>query len=133
MWGFADPNDLATTSCIPITSQTDLIAPPAIIPVPAGAALRKTLPEPFLPLTSWCKVLPSFKGILIKFLFATSVAFLIASGTCFDFPCPIPIDPFWLPTTTRAANPNLLPPFTTFVILFIATSFSFISFSIFLF
>ena len=50
--GFADPNDFATTSWIPKTSQTDLIAPPAIIPVPAGAALKKTLPEPFLPLTS---------------------------------------------------------------------------------
>ena len=37
LWGFADQSDLATTSCIPNTSQTDLIAPPAIIPVPAGA------------------------------------------------------------------------------------------------
>ena len=52
LWGFAEPSDLATTSCIPKTSQTDLIAPPAIIPVPAGAALRKTLPEPFFPFTS---------------------------------------------------------------------------------
>ena len=50
--GFAEPKDLATTSCIPRTSHTDLIAPPAIIPVPAGAALKKTFPEPFLPLTS---------------------------------------------------------------------------------
>ena len=107
------------------------MAPPAIIPVPAGAALKKTFPDPFLPLTSWCKVLPSFKGIFIKFLLATSVAFLIASGTCFDLPWPIPILPFWLPTTTNAAKPNLLPPFTTFVILLIATNFSFISLSIF--
>ena len=95
---------------MPKTSQTDRIAPPAIIPVPAGAALKKTFPEPFFPFTSWWRVLPSFKGILIKFLLATSDAFLIASGTCFDFPWPIPIDPFWFPTTTRAANPNLLPP-----------------------
>ena len=41
LWGLAEPNDLATTSWIPRTSQTDLIAPPAIIPVPAGAALMK--------------------------------------------------------------------------------------------
>ena len=39
LWGFAEPKDLATTSCIPKTSHTDRIAPPAIIPVPAGAAL----------------------------------------------------------------------------------------------
>ena len=38
-----------------------------------------------------------------------------------------------MPTTTKAANPNLRPPLTTFVILLIATSFSFISLSIFLF
>ena len=52
LWGLAEPRDFATTSCIPKTSQTDLIAPPAIIPVPAGAALRKTFPDPFFPLTS---------------------------------------------------------------------------------
>ena len=52
LWGFAEPNDFATTSWIPKTSQTERIAPPAIIPVPAGAALKKTLPEPFFPLTS---------------------------------------------------------------------------------
>ena len=50
--GLAEPRDLATTSWIPKTSQTDLIAPPAIIPVPEGAALRKTFPDPFLPFTS---------------------------------------------------------------------------------
>ena len=130
--GFAEPNDFATMSCMPNTSQTDLIGPPAIIPVPAGAVLKRTFPEPFLPFTSWCNVLPSFKGILIKFLLASSVAFLIASGTCLDLPWPIPTEPFWLPTTTKAAKPNLLPPLTTLVILFIATSFSFISLSIFL-
>ena len=59
--GFAEPKDFATTSWIPNTSQTDLIAPPAIIPVPAGAALKKTFPEPFFPLTSWWRVLPLSK------------------------------------------------------------------------
>ena len=37
---------------MPNTSQTERIAPPAIIPVPAGAALKKTFPDPFFPLTS---------------------------------------------------------------------------------
>ena len=94
LWGLAEPRDLATTSWIPKTSQTDRIAPPAIIPVPAGAALKKTFPEPFLPLTSWWSVRPSFNGILTKLLLATSVAFFIASGTCLDFPWPMPTDPF---------------------------------------
>ena len=44
--GLDEPKDFATTSWMPKTSQTDLIAPPAIIPVPAGADLKKTLPEP---------------------------------------------------------------------------------------
>ena len=48
--GFAEPSDFATTSWIPNTSHTERIAPPAIIPVPAGADLKKTLPEPFFPL-----------------------------------------------------------------------------------
>ena len=38
LWGFADPRDFATTSCIPRTSQTDLIGPPAIIPVLRGGS-----------------------------------------------------------------------------------------------
>ena len=37
------------------------------------------------------------------------------------------------PSGTKAAKPNLLPPLTTLVILFMATNFSFMSLSIFLF
>ena len=50
--GLADPRDFATTSCMPKTSHTDLIAPPAMIPVPTGADLINTFPDPFLPFTS---------------------------------------------------------------------------------
>ena len=46
--GFDEPMDLATISLMPATSQVALIAPPAIIPVPEGAALNKTLPAPSL-------------------------------------------------------------------------------------
>jgi large subunit ribosomal protein L18 len=49
---FADPNDFATMSFIPTTSQAALIGPPAIIPVPEGADLNNTLPAPSLPKTS---------------------------------------------------------------------------------
>ena len=37
LWGLDEPSDFATTSCIPKTSHADLIAPPAMIPVPEGA------------------------------------------------------------------------------------------------
>jgi hypothetical protein len=43
------PRDFATISLIPRTSQTALTAPPAIIPVPFGAALNFILPAPSLP------------------------------------------------------------------------------------
>jgi hypothetical protein len=61
--GFAVPRDLATISLIPRTSQTALTGPPAIIPVPLGAARNLILPAPSLPDISWCIVLPSLKGI----------------------------------------------------------------------
>ncbi len=47
--GFAVPNDLATISLIPSTSQTALTGPPAIIPVPFGADLNLIFPAPSLP------------------------------------------------------------------------------------
>ena len=54
-----------------------------------------------------------------------SIAFLIASGTSDAFPFPTPTCPFSSPTTTTALNLNVLPPFTTFATLLIATTFSF--------
>jgi len=48
---------------------------------------------------------------------ASSIAFLIASGTSLAFPVPTPTIPFLFPTTTKALNLNLLPPLTTLVIL----------------
>ena len=47
--GFAVPKDLATMSLIPSTSHTALTGPPAIIPVPFGAALNFILPAPSFP------------------------------------------------------------------------------------
>ena len=42
-------NDLATISFTPKTSQIALTGPPAIIPVPFGAALNLILPAPSFP------------------------------------------------------------------------------------
>ena len=47
--GFAVPKDFATISFIPKTSQTALTGPPAIIPVPFGAALNLIFPAPSFP------------------------------------------------------------------------------------
>ncbi len=53
LWGLAVPSDLATISFIPKTSHTALTGPPAIIPVPFGAALNFIFPAPSLPNISW--------------------------------------------------------------------------------
>ena len=47
--GLAVPRDFATISLIPKTSHTARTGPPAIIPVPFGAALSLILPAPSLP------------------------------------------------------------------------------------
>ena len=54
-------------------------------------------------------------------LLACSVAFRIASGTSFALPLPKPTRPFWSPTTTKAAKPKRLPPFTVLETRLIAT------------
>ena len=41
--GVDEPSDFATTSCMPSVSNTARIGPPAMMPVPGGAARRKDL------------------------------------------------------------------------------------------
>ncbi|VIP00008.1 Uncharacterized protein BM_BM13058 [Brugia malayi] len=62
---------------MPNTSKTDPIDPPAIMPVPALAALKTISPEQNLALISWCKVLPSRKYTLITDFFAAFTAFIL--------------------------------------------------------
>src|SRR6266404_5744444 len=50
--GLDVPTDFATMSLMPSVSNTARLGPPAMIPVPAGAARRVTLPAPKRPLTS---------------------------------------------------------------------------------
>src|SRR5690606_3953752 len=52
LYGFDEPSDFATTSCMPRVSKTARIGPPAMMPVPAGAARRTTRPAPQRPATS---------------------------------------------------------------------------------
>ena len=44
--GVDDPKDLEMIFVIPANSTTALTGPPAMIPVPAGAGFKNTLPAP---------------------------------------------------------------------------------------
>ena len=55
---------------------------------------------------------------------ASSLAFLIASGTSVALPVPTPTTPLESPTTTNAANLMLRPPFTVLATLLIDTTLS---------
>ena len=46
LYGLDEPSDFATTSWRPSVSNTARIGPPAMMPVPGGAARRWTLPAP---------------------------------------------------------------------------------------
>src|SRR6476646_2758382 len=109
---------------MPRVSNTARIGPPAMMPVPAGAALSTTLPAPCCPVTSGCSVRPSRNGTLTRFRLAASVALRIASGTSRALPWPKPTRPFWSPTTTSAAKPKRRPPFTTLATRLMWTSLS---------
>ena len=88
-----------------------LTAPPAIIPVPSKAGFKYTLVAPNLPIISCGRVWEPTSETVNKFFLAFSTAFLIASGTSAAFPIANPNLPFLSPTTTRAENLKVLPPF----------------------
>src|SRR3984893_13571232 len=124
LWVFDVPMDLVSTLEIPATSITARTGPPAMIPVPSGAGFSITWPEPYRPRT-WCGMVVPFKFKWIKFFFACSIALRIAMGTSRALPMPKPALPFWSPTTTRAEKLRSLPPLTTLVTRWMATTWSF--------
>src|SRR5215831_1456606 len=109
---------------MPSVSNTARIGPPAMMPVPGGAARRNTRPAPWRPATSWCSVRPSRSGTRMSPRLAASVALRIASGTSRALPWPKPTRPFSSPTTTSAAKPKRRPPFTTLATRLMWTSLS---------
>src|SRR6185369_16535267 len=121
--GFGDPSDLVSTFWMPADSTTARTAPPAIRPVPSGAGLSSTLPEPNFP-TTWCGIVVPLSGTRIRFFFAASIPFLIADGTSFALPTPNPTTPWPSPTTTSALKLRFLPPLTTLVTRLILTTVS---------
>ena len=74
-----EPMDLALTSLIPAASSTVRTDEPAITPVPCDAGMIRTLPAPKTPKFLCGTVVPTV-GTYIKFFFASSSAFLTASG-----------------------------------------------------
>src|SRR5215216_3527799 len=112
--GFAEPSDLVSTFWMPHDSTTARTAPPAMRPVPSGAGLSRTLPEPNLP-TTWCGIVVPLSGTRMRLFFAASMPFLIAEGTSFALPTPKPTTPWPSPTTTSALKLRFLPPLTTLV------------------
>ena len=111
-------------SLYPASSRTGLTLPPAITPVPSAPGFNITVAAPNFPMNSWGIVVPTI-GTSTKFFLASSIAFLIASGTSDAFPFPTPTCPCPSPTTTTALNLKVLPPLTTLATLFIATTYSF--------
>lgn len=85
-----EPNDFESISLTPASSSTDLTGPPALTPVPSAAGLSKTLLAPLTPIASCGIVLSSTIDTLTTCLVAAWTAFLIASGTSFALPVPIP-------------------------------------------
>src|SRR5262249_24667309 len=99
---------------MPAASTTARTAPPAMMPVPSGAGLSRTLPAPKFP-TMRCGIVLPCSGTRIRFFFAASMHFLMAEGTSFALPMPKPTTPWPSPTTTRALKLRFLPPLTTLV------------------
>ena len=122
--GLFVPITFVFISLYPASSSIGLTLPPAINPEPSAPGFNSTLAEPNVPRNSCGIVVPTI-GTSIKFFLASSIAFLIASGTSAAFPFPIPTCPFSSPTTTTALNLKFLPPLTTFATLLMATTFSF--------
>src|SRR5215212_5845583 len=116
--GLPEPSTLVRTSWTPAACMTARTAPPAMTPVPSEAGFIRTRPAPCWPMIGCGRVLP-MSGTRIKFFFAASIAFLMATGTSRALPVPKPTWPAPSPMTTSAANERFLPPLTTFVTRFI--------------
>ena len=126
---FFEPLIFVSISVTPANSNNSLAAEPAITPVPLEAGFNNTDVALNLPICS-CGKVPPFNDTVTKFFLALAIAFLIASGTPFAFPSPIPTLPFSSPTAANTENDILLPPLTVFDTLLILNYFSLNSFSL---
>ncbi len=78
--GFVVPRLFASTLRTPASSSTARTPPPAMTPVPSDAGRSMTRAASKRPSTSCVIVEPCF-GTVNRFFFASSTAFVIASGT----------------------------------------------------
>ena len=72
-------------SWIPASSSTARTPPPAITPVPGEAGFSSTRPAPKMP-SVWCVIVEPCFGTRMRFFFARSTPFWIATGTSFALP-----------------------------------------------
>src|SRR5512133_3600012 len=85
--GFVVPIDLVSTFCTPAEVMTARTAPPAITPVPSGAGLSSTMPEPKRPKTV-CGIVVWVRLTRTRFFFADSIPLRMACGTSLALPDP---------------------------------------------
>src|SRR6266540_3705879 len=111
--GFVLPSDFERMSLMPADSTTARTDPPAMTPVPFEAGRSSTFAAPKSAVMG-CGMVRSTRGTRIRCFFASSMPFLIASGTSSAFPRPAPTCPRPSPTTTTAEKLKRRPPFTTF-------------------
>src|SRR5947209_3771209 len=122
--GLVVPIDLVRTFWIPAEVITARTAPPAITPVPSGAGLSSTMPEPNRPSTVW-GIVVCVRLTLNRFFLADSIPLRMACGTSLALPEPKPTTAaLGSPTTTSAAKERFLPPLTTFVTRLMDTTWS---------
>src|SRR5579859_1099195 len=87
LWGLAVPIDLVSTFCTPAEVMTARTAPPAITPVPSGAGLSSTIPDPKRPSTV-CGMELCVRLTRTRFFLADSIPLRMACGTSLAFPEP---------------------------------------------
>ena len=87
--GFVLPSDFERMSLMPADSTTARTEPPAMTPVPFEAGRRSTFAAPKSAVIG-CGMVRSTSGTRMRCFFASSMPFLIASGTSSAFPRPAP-------------------------------------------
>src|SRR5262249_17494335 len=85
--GLVVPIDLVRTFCTPADVITARTAPPAITPVPSGAGLSSTRPEPNVPSTV-CGIDVLLRLTFTRFFLADSIPLRMACGTSLALPEP---------------------------------------------
>src|SRR5579884_261757 len=121
LMALAEPSDLPSTSRTPASSRMARTLLPATMPVPGEAGLSITSAAPSCARIS-CGIVPPTIGTSIRFFLAASPPLRIASGMARALPSPTPTWPLPSPTTTRALQLMVRPPWVVFWHLLVRTT-----------